>query len=158
MAQRSGRCVPSLWCCAAIGLLTRAVIAIDSTKFKAVNNRNKNYTVAKVIGRMEQVNVSIARYLRALDQADREESDIAEAKSGRLKEKIAGLRRQMQALKAMEQAVQDAPGSAGLADRSRRPIDGDQRQRHRHSRLQCANRHRRRAPSDRGPRGDQSGV
>jgi hypothetical protein len=37
------------------------------------------------------------------DKADREESDIAEAKSGRLKEKIAGLRRQMQALKAMEQ-------------------------------------------------------
>ena len=60
-------------------------------------------------GWMEQVNASIACYLRALDQADREESDIAEAKSGRLKEKIAGLRRQMQALKAMEQTVQDAP-------------------------------------------------
>ena len=58
---------------------------------------------------MEQVAASIARYLRALDQADREESDIAEAKSGRLKEKIAGLRQQMQALKAMEQTVQDAP-------------------------------------------------
>src|SRR3954452_71868 len=58
---------------------------------------------------MEQVNASIARYLRALDQADREESDIAEAKSGRLKEKIAGLRRQMQALKVMEQTVQEAP-------------------------------------------------
>src|SRR5262244_1255936 len=95
--------------CRQLGLFTRAVFAIDGSKFKAVNNRDKNYTVAKVIGRMEQVNVSIARYLRALDQADREESDIAEAKSGRLKEKIAGLRRQMQALKAMEQAVQDAP-------------------------------------------------
>src|SRR5499425_1798581 len=67
----------------------------DGSKFKAVNNRDKNYTVAKVIGRMEQVDASIARYLRALDQADREESDIAEAKSVRLKEKIAGLRRQM---------------------------------------------------------------
>ena len=58
---------------------------------------------------MEQVDASIARYLRALDQADREESDIAEAKSVRLKEKIAGLRRQMRALKVMEQTVQDAP-------------------------------------------------
>src|SRR6476646_8099111 len=95
--------------CRQLGLFTRAVIAIDGSKFKAVNNRDKNYTVAKVTGRMEQVNGSIARYLRALDQADREESDIAEAKSGRLKEKIAGLRRQMQALKAMEQTVQDAP-------------------------------------------------
>src|ERR1700747_780728 len=58
---------------------------------------------------MEQVDASIARYLRALDQADRDESDIAEAKSVRLKEKIAGLRRQLHALKMMEQAVQDAP-------------------------------------------------
>jgi transposase len=95
--------------CRQLGLFTRAVVAIDGSKFKAVNNRDKNYTVAKVTGRMEQVNGSIARYLRALDQADREESDIAEAKSGRLKEKIAGLRRQMQALKAMEQSVHDAP-------------------------------------------------
>ena len=91
------------------GLFTRAVVAIDGSKFKAVNNRDKNYTVAKVTGRMEQVDASIARYLRALDQADREESDVAEAKSLRLKEKIAGLRRQMQSLKEMEQTVQDAP-------------------------------------------------
>src|SRR5689334_18744320 len=95
--------------CRELDLFTRAIVAIDGSKFKAVNNRDKNYTVAKVTGRMDQVNGSIARYLRALDQADREESDIAEAKSVRLKEKIAGLRRQMRALKVMEQTVQDAP-------------------------------------------------
>src|SRR6202162_152312 len=95
--------------CRQLGLFTRAVVAIDGSKFKAVNNRDKNYTVAKVAGLMEQVEASIARYLRALDRTDREESDIAEAKSVRLKEKIAGLRRQMQALKVIEQTVQDAP-------------------------------------------------
>jgi len=95
--------------CRQLGLFTRAVVAIDGSKFKAVNNRDKNYTVAKVTGRMEQVDASIARYLRALDRADREESDVAEAKSVRLRENIAGLRRQMQALKAMEQTVQEAP-------------------------------------------------
>jgi len=95
--------------CRQLGLFTRAVVAIDGSKFKAVNNRDKNYTVAKVTGRMEQVDASIARYLRALDRADREESDIAEAKSVRLKDKIAGLRQQMQALKVMEQTVHDAP-------------------------------------------------
>src|ERR1700732_1349250 len=95
--------------CRRLKLFTQAIVAIDGSKFKAVNNRDKNYTVAKVTGRMEQVNASIARYLTALDRADREDSDIAEAKSGRLKEKIEGLRRQMQALKAMEQMVQDAP-------------------------------------------------
>src|SRR3984957_2067844 len=95
--------------CRRLKLFTHAVVAIDGSKFKAVNNRDQNYTVAKVTGRMEQVDASIARYLRALDRADREESDIAEAKSIRLKEKIAGLRQQMLALKVMEQTVQDAP-------------------------------------------------
>ena len=95
--------------CRRLKLFTGAVVAIDGSKFKAVNNRDQNYTVAKVAGRMEQVNASIARYLRALDRADREEGDVAEAKSGRLKEKIAGLRQQVQALKVMEQTVQDAP-------------------------------------------------
>src|SRR6266581_774269 len=64
--------------CRQLGLFTRAVVAIDGSKFKAVNNRDKNYTVAKVAGRMEQVDASIARYLRALDRADREESVVAE--------------------------------------------------------------------------------
>ena len=97
--------------CRRLNLFTGAVVAIDGSKFKAVNNRDKNYTVAKVTGRMEQVDASIARYLRALDRADREESDIAEAKSSRLKEKIAGLRRQMQALKVMEQRFRTHPTS-----------------------------------------------
>src|ERR1700680_1939261 len=102
-------CRPFVELCRQLGLFTRAVVAIDGSKFKAVNNRDKNYTVAKVTGRMEQVDASIARYLKALDRADREEGDVAEAKSVRLKEKIAGLRRQMQALKEMEQTVQEAP-------------------------------------------------
>jgi transposase len=95
--------------CRQLGLFTRVVIAIDGSKFKAVNNRDKNYTVAKVGKRIEQVDASIVRYLAALDRADREESDVAEAKTTRIKDKIAGLRRQMQTLKAMEQTVQAAP-------------------------------------------------
>src|SRR3954467_6524892 len=102
-------CAQFVGLCRRLKLFTHAVVAIDGSKFKAVNNRDKNYTVAKVTGRMEQVEASIAHYLRALDRADREESDVAEAKSVRRKEKIAGLRRQMQALKEMEQTVQGAP-------------------------------------------------
>src|SRR5246127_1563539 len=109
--------------CRRLKLFTHAVVAIDGSKFKAVNNRDKNYTIAKVTGRMEQVNASIARYLLALDRADREEGDVAEAKSVRLKEKIAGLRRQMHALKMMEQAVQDAPDQqVSLTDPDARSI------------------------------------
>ena len=95
--------------CRRLDLFTKAVVAIDGSKFKAVNNRDKNYTVAKVAKRMEQVDASIARYLAALDHADRQDSDIAEARTEKITEKIAGLRRQMQTLKAMEQQVQAAP-------------------------------------------------
>jgi transposase len=102
-------CAQFVGLCRRLKLFTHAVVAIDGSKLKAVNNRDKNYTVAKVTGRMEQVNANIARYLRALDQAHREESDIAEAKSGRLKEKIAGRRRQMRALKGMEQRFMTRP-------------------------------------------------
>jgi transposase len=95
--------------CRRLNLFTRAIVAIDGSKFKAVNNRDKNFTVAKVGKRMEQVDASITRYLAALDRADREESDVTEAQTTRIEEKIAGLRRQMQSLKEMEQKVQAAP-------------------------------------------------
>jgi transposase len=102
-------CAQFVVLCRRLGLFTRAVVAIDGSKFKAVNNRDKNFTVTKLAKRVEQVDASIARYLAALDRADHEESDVAEAKTTRIKDKIAGLRRQMQALKAMDQQIQAAP-------------------------------------------------
>ena len=69
--------------CRRLHLFTKAIVAIDGSKFKAVNDRDKNFTLTKVAKRMEQVDASIARYLTTLDRADREESDIAEAKTRR---------------------------------------------------------------------------
>src|SRR6202043_3555479 len=80
--------------CRRLDLFAQAIVAIDGSKFKAVNNRDKNFTVAKVA---------------TLDRADRDESDVTEDKAGRLKEKIAKLRRQMQFLKEMERQVKAAP-------------------------------------------------
>src|SRR5687768_14664529 len=68
-----------------LNLFTRAVVAIDGSKFKAVNNRYKNFTVAKVAKRIEQVEGSIAYYLAALDRADRQDNDVAEARTSRLR-------------------------------------------------------------------------
>src|SRR6185312_10488043 len=89
-------CAQFVVLCRQLNLFTRAVIAIDGSKFKAVNNRDKNFTVAKVGKRIEQVEASIARYLAQLDRADRQDSDVTEVRTARLKEKIDGLRRQMQ--------------------------------------------------------------
>jgi transposase len=102
-------CAQFVVLCRKLKLFTQAVAAIDGSKFKAVNNRDKNFTRAKVEKRIAQVEASIARYLEALDRADGEESDIAEAKAGRLKDKVEGLKRQMQYLKEMEKKVEAAP-------------------------------------------------
>jgi transposase len=102
-------CAQFIVLCRQLNLCTRAVVALDGSKFKAVNNRDRNFTTAKVAKRIEQVEAGIARYLAALDRADRQDNDVAEAKTARLKEKIEGLRRQMQALREMGQQVEAAP-------------------------------------------------
>lgn len=102
-------CAQFVVLCRQLSLFTRAVVAIDGSKFKAVNTRDKNFTVTKVAKRIEQVEASITRYLAALDRADRQDDDVAEAKTVRLKEKIEGLRRQMQSLKEMGKQVEAAP-------------------------------------------------
>jgi hypothetical protein len=70
-----------------MGLLAKASVAIDGSKFKAVNNRDKNFTKAKVERRRTQLERSVARYLAQLDTADRQEqSETIELKKTRLKE------------------------------------------------------------------------
>src|SRR5438132_4310693 len=91
--------------CRRLALFGQAVAAIDGSKFKAVNNRDKNFTKAKLKKRMEQVEASIVRYLQALDTADRQEGEIAEGKSVRLKGKIVALREQMQAFQGLEKEL-----------------------------------------------------
>ena len=102
-------CAQFVVLCRQFNLFTRAVVALDGSRFKAVNNRDKNFTVAKVAKRIEQVEASIARYLTALDRADRRDDDVAEARTVRLTEKIEGLRRQMLSLKAMGEQVEASP-------------------------------------------------
>src|SRR5271165_7525859 len=75
--------------CRRLNLFAHAVAAIDGSMFKAVNARDKNFTRAKLRKRMEQVEASIERYLSALETADRQEGELGEAKSARLKDKIA---------------------------------------------------------------------
>jgi hypothetical protein len=97
--------------CSNLGLFTHVVAAIDGSKFRAVNNRDRNYTATMVVKRIEQVDASIGRYLATLDRADRENSDIPEARVVRIQDKIASLRLQMQFLKEMEAKVTAAPDS-----------------------------------------------
>ena len=72
-----------------------ASVAIDGSKFKAVNTRDRNFTQAKMQRRLAQIDESIARYLSQLDSADRQGEAVPEAKITRLNEKIAALRQEI---------------------------------------------------------------
>ena len=96
--------------CRQMGLLTTASVAIDGSKFKAVNNRDKNFTRAKVERRRAQLEDSVARYLSQLDTADRQEpSQALAAKTTRLKEKLAKLEEEMGKLEAYEKQMLASP-------------------------------------------------
>jgi hypothetical protein len=82
--------------CREMGLLAKSRVAIDGSKVKAVNNREKNFTRAKVERRRAQLEESVARYLSQLDTADRQEpSEALAAKVTRLTEKLTKLREEM---------------------------------------------------------------
>lgn len=73
-----------------MGLLSTTSVAIDGSKFKAVNNRDRNFTKAKVERRRAQLEESVARCLSRLDTADRQMPTEALAiKEKHLKEKLA---------------------------------------------------------------------
>src|ERR1022692_4819668 len=87
--------------CRRLELFSEASVAIDGSKFKAVNTRDRNFTQAKMQRRLAQIDESIARYLSQLDSADRQGEVVPEAKITRLNEKIAMLRQEIQRLNAL---------------------------------------------------------
>src|SRR5262247_4638133 len=96
--------------CRQMGLLATASVAIDGSKFKAVNNRDKNFTRAKVERRRAQLEESVGRYLSQLDTADRHEPTEALAtKTERLKEKLAKLKEEMAKLSTIEAQMLASP-------------------------------------------------
>ena len=96
-------CAKFVALCRQLDLFVEASVAIDGSKFKAVNTRDKNFTRAKMQRRMEQIEESVARYLHQLDSADRQEPSLARAtKTDRLKDKIATLKKEMVRLQELE--------------------------------------------------------
>jgi len=96
--------------CRSVGLLVHASVAIDGSKFKAVNNRDRNFTTAKMQRRQAQIEESITRYLHQLDSADRQEPSPALAKRvTRLNEKIGKLKDEMARLEGLDAERQAAP-------------------------------------------------
>ena len=103
-------CAQFVELCRRMGLLAKASVAIDGSKFKAVNNRDKNYTVAKIERRRTQLETSVARYLSQLDTADLQDpSETVTLKKTHLKGKLEKLKSEMQKLEAIERQVLASP-------------------------------------------------
>jgi len=93
--------------CRKLKLFANAFVAIDGSKFKAVNSRDRNFTRAKMKRRLAEVEASIDRYLEQLDSADQQEP--AEDKSQRLEDKIVAMKKEMARLKKLEARMHKAP-------------------------------------------------
>jgi transposase len=109
--KNSGRgirnaCRQFVMICRELKLLAHASVAVDGSKFKAVNNRDRNFTPHKLEQRMRQIEESIERYLSALETADRTQPVDLELKTARLQDKLSSLRQQMKQLRAIESKLQ----------------------------------------------------
>jgi transposase len=92
-----------------VGLFTDAVVVVDGSKVKAVNNRDKNFTPHKLTARRRQLEDSVDRYLAELDRADRQPSAVPAARVLQLKEKIAAVKSQVRKLDQIERQMLNAP-------------------------------------------------
>jgi transposase len=108
-------CAQFVALCRKMGLLSKASVAIDGSKFKAVNSRDNNFTKGKMDRRLAQIEESVARYLSQIDTADRhtsageEPSEVLAARTTRLKEKLAKLEEEVKRLKAIEKQMLASP-------------------------------------------------
>jgi len=96
--------------CHKLKLFTHSIIAIDGSKFKAVNNRNRNYTQAKVKQRLKQIDDSIARYLGQIATADRIELSTSKNKVERLEKRIGNLKKEVEQLNKIQDELKEIPG------------------------------------------------
>jgi len=95
--------------CRKLNLFSEAFVAIDGSKFKADNNRDRNYTRAKLKRRLELIDESIARYLDQIDSADRLDESVSKGKIERLESKIEKLKKEMERLNEIEVELEATP-------------------------------------------------
>jgi hypothetical protein len=105
-------------------LFSQAIVAIDGSKFKAVNTRDRNFTAGKVKKQKEQIEESIKRYLDALDTADRTLAPAElQVKSKQLQDKLKTMRQQMRRMKRIERRLKEGPdGQISLTDSDARSM------------------------------------
>ena len=93
--------------CRQMNMFTDTVVAIDGSKFKAVNNSKKNFTSSKLKFHKDRFEKHLAQYLKQLDEADKDENQSVDDTV--INAKIAWLKKRLVELKAMEERVSNHP-------------------------------------------------
>jgi transposase len=102
-------CLSFVELCRELDLFSAKLVAIDGSKFKAVNSRDKNFTKKSVKRRIKKTQANIDRYLAKLDAVDEEEPEIRELTAEELRQKIASMEAKMEELKGREAEVEAHP-------------------------------------------------
>ena len=92
-----------------LGMFSQSIVAIDGSKFKAVNAKQRNDTQGSMKRRIERTEKHIADYLAALDAKDNDEPDSDDRGVPDLKEKLASLQTYLEELKQREKDVKAHP-------------------------------------------------
>ena len=87
--------------CRQLDLFGRELLAVDGTRLKAVNSKQKNFTREKLAKLIQSADERLDDYLVRLDRADRNEDAASVTKAALLTTKIASLRERRQAHEAM---------------------------------------------------------
>jgi len=102
-------CAQFVVLCRKLNLFSQSIIAIDGSKFKAVNNRDKNFTPHKLQARMQQLTESIERYLAELDRVDRDPTLLPASRVSQLKEKIVAVKAHVRKLRKIQKQLPQTP-------------------------------------------------
>ena len=111
-------CAQFVELCRRIGVLKGDCVAIDGSKFKAVNNRDRNFTTNKIASRLAHLEADVSQYVDDMARIDRQEEGEARADEvANLARRCGRMQQEIARLKAMEQALTDAPdGQISLTD------------------------------------------
>ncbi len=94
-----------------MGMFTQSVIAVDGSKFKAVNSSDNNYTDRKLKARIAQTEDRVARYLDELDRADQKGHSLPEARVTHLKARLKEVKVLLGRLAKIEVQIEESPDS-----------------------------------------------
>ena len=103
-------CAQFVQLCRQLGLLTKASVAIDGSKFKAVNHRDNNFTAAKLKTRLAHLEAAAARYLADLDRMDRQDrKEVELARVEHLQDRLARIQQEVERLEGIQRDLDASP-------------------------------------------------